>query len=250
MSVLSELLAVDGFGWLVLGAFLAGIVRGFTGFGTAMVYLPIAGQFLSPAACLVTMIVMDLVGPLPAVPRALRDGHTRDVLRLGAGALIGAPIGLAILLMMQPDAFRTVVSVVSLVLLGLLLSGVRYSGTVTKPLIYATGALSGLFGGIAGLPGPPTILFYMARPLPPQVIRASLLLFLVLVDVLLLANLASRGMLTREPRLVGLLLTPPYTLAIVAGSWAFSPRHETLYRRAAYLVIAVSALKGLPIWPA
>ena len=31
------------FAYLVLGAVLAGLVRGFSGFGTAMVFIPIAG---------------------------------------------------------------------------------------------------------------------------------------------------------------------------------------------------------------
>ena len=35
-------------GWLILAALLAGLVRGFSGFGTAMVFLPIASQYLTP----------------------------------------------------------------------------------------------------------------------------------------------------------------------------------------------------------
>ena len=53
------------FAYLVLGAVLAGLVRGFSGFGTAMVFIPIAGQVLSPVATLIVLLVMDLIGPLP-----------------------------------------------------------------------------------------------------------------------------------------------------------------------------------------
>ena len=99
LTAVEAALGTDGFAWLAVAAILAGLVRGFTGFGTAMVYLPIAGQFLPPVQALVTLILIDFIGPMPAVPRAIREGHTRDVMRLVAGVLVGAPIGVAILLL-------------------------------------------------------------------------------------------------------------------------------------------------------
>ncbi|MDJ0824953.1 MAG: sulfite exporter TauE/SafE family protein [Rhodobacter sp.] len=246
--MLTEALATDGLWLLVFAVLLAGLVRGFTGFGTAMVYLPFAGQVLDPVAVLVTLLVIDLFGPLPAVPRALRDGHPRDVLRLGAGALIGVPVGVAILVALNPETFRTAVSVLTLILLTLLVSGLRYRGHVGKPLIYGTGAIAGLFGGAVGLPGPPVILLYMARPLPVEVIRASTLLFLIVADILMLGVFGFRGLLAAGPLMVGALLILPYFAAVALGSYIFDPRHATIYRWTAYAIIAGSALGGLPIW--
>ena len=85
-EALTEALAWPNLWFLSLGALAAGIVRGFAGFGTAMLYLPIAAQVLGPFEALTTLIVKDLIAPLMHVPRALRDGHPKDVLRLGAGA--------------------------------------------------------------------------------------------------------------------------------------------------------------------
>ena len=47
-EILSEALALPGLWLLILGALVAGIVRGFSGFGTAMIYLPIAAQVMPP----------------------------------------------------------------------------------------------------------------------------------------------------------------------------------------------------------
>ena len=66
---------IEGFLGLSVAAFLAGLVRGFSGFGTAMVFLPIAGQILTPFQAVTAMIVMDAIGPLPNVPRALKVAH-------------------------------------------------------------------------------------------------------------------------------------------------------------------------------
>ena len=48
-DALAQALALPGLPWLVLAATLAGLVRGFSGFGSGLVYMPIAGAVLPPA---------------------------------------------------------------------------------------------------------------------------------------------------------------------------------------------------------
>jgi len=138
--------------------------------------------------------------------------------------------------------------VLTLILLATLVSGLRYRGTVGKPMIFGIGGIAGVLGGAVGLPGPPVILLYMARPLPVEVIRASTLLFLVLADLLMMGVFATRGLLTTQPVLLGLILVLPYLLAIRVGGKIFDPRHAKIYRWVAYAIIAGSALGGLPVW--
>lgn len=247
-EAVASALAIDGL-WLLIGAALvAGVVRGFAGFGTAMVYLPAAAQVLGPFEALTTLVIMDIAGPLIHVPRALRDGHPSDVLRLGAGALIFVPLGVWVLSLVEPEVFRYGVSIIALVLLALLISGVRYRGHLGKPMIFATGALGGFLGGSVGLPGPPVIMLYMASSLPPKTIRANNTLYLSLFDVILIAVLWLRGFLRVSALMLGVLLIVPYTLGNWIGAKIFRPEAERMYRFAAYAIIAVSALHGLPIW--
>lgn len=241
-------LATEGLWLLAFGAVLAGLVRGFSGFGTAMVFMPFAAQVLPPVWVLVTMMIMDLIGPIPAIPRALRDGDPGDVLRLGAGALVGVPIGLVVLLAMEPEIFRYAVTGVTMVLLGLLVTGLRYHGAVGRPMLFGTGGLAGLLSGAVGLGGPPVIMLYMMRPLSPAVIRANTMLFLVLIDVLALSLFGLRGLLAATPLVLGAVLTPAYLGALWLGSAIFDPARETVYRWVAYAIIAGSALSGLPVW--
>lgn len=243
-----ELLATPGLGWLVFATFLAGMVRGFAGFGTALIYLPIASTVLSPVWAITTLIIMDLVGPLPTVPRAIREGHPRDVLRLAAGLVVTLPLGVAVLLAVSGDVFRVAVSVIAFAMVAALITGWRYRGTVTPPAVYGIGAVSGFLGGAAGIPGPPVILFYMARPLPASVVRATLTLFLLLYDWLMLGMMSFRGALEWTPVLIGAVLIVPNLLAIQLGAAMFKPEREGVYRRIAYTIIAGAALMGLPIW--
>ncbi len=234
--------------FLAFGALRAGVVRGFAGFGTAMIYLPVAGQVLSPFEALTTLIIKDLTAPLIHVPRAMRDGQPGDVLRLAVGAALAVPVGVWLLTLVEPEVFRWGVSLVALGLLAVLISGLRYRGPLTRPLIFATGATGGLLGGSVGLPGPPVILLYMASTLPPKAIRANNMLYLILADAILLAVLAWKGLLVGAAVAIGALMILPYLVGNWLGGYLFRPGHEMLYRRVAYAIIAASAILGLPIW--
>ncbi|WP_180957638.1 sulfite exporter TauE/SafE family protein [Neptunicoccus cionae] len=248
MQTLTELVQLPGLWWLLLGAAIAGVVRGFTGFGTAMVYLPFAGAVVSPVTALVSLLSMDIFGPLPMVPSALRKGHPRDVALLGVGLVLMLPVGLYFLVRMEADTYRYVVSISTLICVLVLLSGVRYTGRLTKPVIAITGGIGGFLGGVAGLPGPPVTVLYMASRLPAETVRANLILYLLLADLAIFPVLGLQGVLGWDAIFIGFLALLPYMAGTAVGAALFDPARENLYRAAAFIVITVSALMGLPVW--
>ncbi|SEQ65736.1 sulfite exporter TauE/SafE family protein [Thalassovita taeanensis] len=247
-EAVSALLDFDGLGWLIAGVFLAGFVRGFSGFGTALVYLPIAGQFMPPVWTLITLVVMDVFGPLPNLPRAKADGRLADVGRMWLGTLVALPFGLMVLYAVRPEVFRYLVSGIALVVPLLLAAGWRLRGQITALMQLGTGALSGFLGGVAGLPGPPVILLHMASTEPTQVIRANIMMYLFAFDVTLLLLLGVQGQLEQTPILLGLMLAVPNLLGNMAGAAAFRPDRQRLYRAVGYGITFVAALSGLPLW--
>jgi uncharacterized membrane protein YfcA len=248
MTALQDVFSIEGFIFIVLATFVAGLVRGFAGFGTAMIYLPVASQFIPPVWALTAMVLFDVIGPLPNMPRAIREGHPRDVIRLAVGLSFGLPLGVYFLTVMSPEFFRYSVSILALTLLVLLMSGFRYKGTLTKPLIFGTGGLGGFLAGVSGLAGPPVIMLYMASTQPAKVIRANTTLYLLLADVATLVLFGIWGLLHSTALLIGLALIIPYSVATMIGAALFDPSRETLYRWIAYGIIATSAVSGMPIW--
>ncbi|MBD3679217.1 MAG: sulfite exporter TauE/SafE family protein [Rhodobacteraceae bacterium] len=247
-EALASALALPGLWLLMLGAVAAGVVRGFAGFGTAMVFLPFAGQVLTPVEAVTVLILIDAVGPLPNVPAALRVAHRRDLARLCMGMVPAVPLGVMVLTWASPDVFRTTVSVISLVLLVMLVGGFRYRGALAPPLILTTGATGGFLGGVAGLAGPPVILLYMARVLPAEVIRANITLFLLATDFVMLAAILVAGVLMPAAIMLALVLVAPYLLSNMLGAAIFRPEAARLFRAVAYVIIAGSALSGLPVF--
>jgi len=244
---ITALIPPDAFLWLLIGSLLAGLVRGFSGFGTAMVFLPFAGSVADPIRAVTIMLVMDLVGPVLMAPRTLKQTNAGELTRLAIGALFAMPLGILVLFLLPSDVFRYMVSGIALILLIFLITGIRYRKPLTPKMVYGAGAAGGFFGGCAGLPGPPVILLYLASTLPAAVIRANLFIYLIVADILVLTAFALQGQLSTAAVAVGLILAISYLLTLGLGSLLFNPAHEQLYRHVAYLIIACSALIGLPI---
>lgn len=247
-DILASALATDGLIWLVIAVFVAGLVRGFAGFGSAMIIMPVASSILSPVEAVIFMVAAELVGPLPNAPAAWRDGTPRDVRYLIGGAVLALPIGVFALSQMDATVFGWIVSVSVITLLVLTMSGWRLRGALTRKLTVTAGAVGGFMTGFAGIPGPPVIMLYMASSLPISVIRANFLLYLVGLDVLLFAGLWITGIMNWPIAFLGLLVGVPNLLANMVGARLFDPSQERIFRNVAYLVIAASAIIGLPLW--
>lgn len=239
--------SVQALGWLALGASIAGVVRGFSGFGTAMIFLPFAGAVASPVWALSAMAAMEIVASGPMVRRMARSAEVGELARLGAAALVGLPLGVAVLVSLQVEMFRYSVSAITLVMVAVLALGLRFKARVSNLLVFGAGGLGGFLAGSVGLPGPPVILLYLARPLSTAAIRATLFCFMALADALLLAALGVIGLLEFEPLLAGVVVAVPFFAAMGAGAAMFSPERASTYRAAAYAIVAASAVIGLPL---
>lgn len=247
-AALTAALAHPGLVWIAIAAFVAGAVRGFAGFGTALVFMPVAGAFLPPVWALVVLVVMDAFGPLPTLRRTLPDAVRGDVARLWLGMVLALPLGLWLLQGLDPWVFRLLISLAGIGVTAVLIAGLRYHGPMSPPLILGTGALSGFLGGLTGVPGPPVILLYMASPHPPALIRATTMIYLLLFDLTLLGMLGVMGELAAEPVLLGLVMAVPTMLGTTLGAALFRPAQARLYRLAGYGIVLASAILGLPFW--
>ncbi|MGR3637803.1 MAG: TSUP family transporter [Shimia sp.] len=247
MGGLPQALAFEGLAWVALAAFVAGIVRGFSGFGTALIYLPVAAQVMPPLWTILSLAAVDVIAPAVHIPSALRKGHPRDLMRLMGGVLLLLPVGLWVLMRVEPDVFRYAVSLLSLGMLVVLISWLRYRGTVTPSMVWGIGGAGGFLGGAAGVPGPPVILFYMASPHSASVVRANTTAYLYFYDLTLIGALLVLGGFDILAFVIGLALALPALAGNLLGAALFHPGRERLYRGVAYTIIAGAAISGLPI---
>lgn len=231
---------------LLATVFTAGVARGLAGFGTGMIVAPVAGALYGPKAAVVVICIIDLLPALPVTIPAMRIARWREVLPILAGMAVSVPIGVWILTNSPEFPLRLAISVAIFLCAGMLWRGWRYQGARTVPLSLSVGGLAGILSGVAQIPGPPVLAYWLASPLPAATIRANLLCLFFLSTFLTIISLYVGSLFTSAAVSIGLVATPLYFAGILTG-WAFYGRmSDAQYRQITLMLVFLSALLSLP----
>lgn len=221
-------------------ALLAGIMRGFSGFGGGLLIAPVYSLFLSPTDVVVLVMVLNLLTTVQLLPDVLRNVQWPTVLSLFATAFVGVPIGVAFLHLVDPVLMRrTIAAIVSCTAI-LLLLGWTYRGRRGRIQDGIVGLFSGVLTSIGGVGGPPVILYLLSDSrLPQHVFRAIVIMLFFLVQILTLTQIGLTGAMTLTQGAYVLILLPVYALAHWLGERAF---HKYGHQQADFRRIALLSL--------
>src|SRR6202023_604880 len=74
-------------------AFVSGTARGFSGFGSALIFMPLASSFAAPRLVAALLLIIDFVAAAPLLPNAWKHADRKATWVMVAGALVGVPVG-------------------------------------------------------------------------------------------------------------------------------------------------------------
>jgi uncharacterized membrane protein YfcA len=231
----------------VFAALLAGLARGFSGFGAAMVFVPLASATLGPVVAVPVLLIADLLVALPVIAKATRVCSWPDVRAVAIGGIIGLPIGNQILTATDPVAVRWAVTVLILACLVLMVGGWRMPGAGRPTATGAVGLVSGLMSGLAQIGGPPVVVYWLSMAMETVRMRASLIVYFAILMWLSLLLFVARGLLGPTVLWLGLLAAPGYAIGIWLGTASFGLASPTTFRRIAIALVALSTLLGMPV---
>lgn len=232
---------------LVGAAFLAGMIGGFSGFGGALVFMPLASALVAPRMAAAAFLIMSSVLTVPLVLRALRLCRWHQILPVALAAMVTAPLGAWILAVADPLTLRWSLSILALGLLALLISGWRYTGEPHLAASLAVGGTSGVLSGVSQVSGPPIIAFWMSGPHPPDVLRANFLVYFTVMSLSTFVAYLWNGFFSGATVELILVLTPAYALALFVGARLFRFASAGFYRRLAYGAVAAAAITSMPV---
>ncbi len=202
---------------LLLGAFLAGIVTGLTGFGTALTAMALWLYAIPPVLAVPLVAFCSLASHFFTLRKIWPHMDFCAAWPFVVGGIIGIPAGVWLLIDLSPETFKLAVGI-------LLIGFPLYMLLAREPFLVSSpsraieslvGIVSGLCGGFAGLSGPVLVVWSQLCQWSKQ--QARSVLQLINMSVLMVAILAytARGLVSADLFvLVGMCL--PATLA---GSW-------------------------------
>lgn len=218
------------------------MVRGFAGFGAAMLMTPVFSALYGPATGIALCLLLEIAVALPLLPAVVRLVDWRQLGLLLAAAVVLVPVGTHVLTLTEPEPMRWAISAIILTAVALLASGWRYPGRPRPATTLAAGATSGFLNGLSGMAGPPIAFYYLAGQDSAAQVRANLTTYFVFVDLAAIAMFASRGLIGWDTGVHGLVLAPAVMLGGLLGERLFPLASERFYRR-----LALGLLVGVAI---
>src|SRR6201991_4308268 len=227
-------------------AFISATARGFSGFGSALIFMPLASSMAAPRLVAALLLIIDFLAAAPLLPNAWKQAGRKRTAGMVAGALVGVPVGTYFLTRLDPVTTRWIISGFVAALLVLLLSGWRYRGKEHPALSIGIGGLSGFCSGLAQTGGPPIVGYWLGRPIPSAISRANILLFFGASDFFSAVAYAVSGLINGDAIRFALVVGPVYAAGIWFGASLFGRASEAIFRAICYALIAAAVIIGLP----
>jgi uncharacterized membrane protein YfcA len=226
-------------------ALAAGMVRGFAGFGAAMVMTPAFSAIYGPAIGISLCLLLEIAVALPLLPRAVKyvNWHRIGVMLLAA--IVGAPLGNLVLTQVAPEPMRWAISAIVLTAVALLASGWRFRARPRAGTALAAGGMSGFLNGLSGMAGPPIIFYYLAGDETAERVRANLTTYFIFVDLVTLVVFAGRDLISWDTGVQALWLVPAVIAGGLLGQRLFPLASEKFYRRLALFLLVAVAIGSL-----
>lgn len=224
----------------ILATAIAGLMRGYAGFGTAIILAPIYSVLWGPLAGVPVMLLMELLVSLQLLPRAFRDADKRVIIPIGGAAALATPLGAYVLLAADPELLRRAIGGLVLVFGFLMLSGWRYHGARPFGLNVAVGTAAGLLKGATGMSGPPVILYLLAGPEEAKRHRANLILFFGLIAVISVVVPLFAGLIDGPVLLRFLIMLPVLMVFVRVGAALFGVVPVRFYKPFALVLLTTA----------
>jgi hypothetical protein len=221
---------------------LAGIVRGVSGFGGAMLIAPPLSVLLDPVTAVVHALALEAAAAVVTVPWIWRRIEPRTLFLIGLPALAAIPLGGWLLVSLDPDPIRRMIALTVIGFASVMMLGFRHTSPPRRGPAAAVGAASGVLFGATSMGGPPVILYLLSGPSEHATTRANLMVFISVSAAAALVLPWQAGQIDRATaESVGLVVLP-YLAGNILGARLFPLIDERLFRRLTLgFMIAVSA---------
>ena len=228
-------------GAIVLGGFL----RGFVGFGSALVVIPLLSLAIGPRAAIPLHALLEVVAVVQLMPAAVREADRTLVLPVVAALVVALPLGAWVLVTSDPKVIQVAISIVVLAMVALIASKWRL-GTAPGPrLSLLAGGISGFVQGSVGVGGPPLVALALSKADPPDTTRGNIVALLAAIVIIAWPTLWAYGLFTRDIIAATLAGIPLYVGAIWLGSRVFHGGGRGIHRTASLWLLVAIALATL-----
>jgi uncharacterized protein len=225
--------------------FGASIVRGLTGFGLAIILVPLLSLIVPPAEAVVISILLQLLAGPIGLKRILSDGERETAVPIAIAAMLATAPGVWLLSVTPPDVARLAIAMLALAAFAMIFVPANEGAVPGRKETLATGIAAGLLTGFASMPGPPVVPYYMRRRLPPHIARASMLMVFFACAIAGSIAAFALGVATLHLLWLSILFYPALYGGTRLGELAFGKVSEPVWRMLVGIILGIAGVAAL-----
>ncbi|QGP91527.1 Sulfite exporter TauE/SafE [Neomoorella glycerini] len=221
---------------------LAAALQGITGFGFALISVPLLLLIYDPHTAVGINIIISFVSLSLLTLRVRKAVLLPVVKNLFLGSILGIPLGAYVFLHFDVQQLKFIIGIVTALCSLLLLSGMTVKNAAGCFWERIAGSISGFLTGSIGMPGPPIILFLSNLQLPKDRFRATTAAYFTLVYPSSLLLLTLLGAIDGHITLTAVSLIPFAILGGQVGCRLFSLVPQAQFQRSVPLLVLGTAI--------
>ena len=225
--------------YLILVILFSGFIRGFLGFASGLITIPILSFLYSPVFAIVFNIVIEIPTTIYLTFVGARTCKFKEIMPMFFSMMIAIPIGTIFLVSIDEQIIKITMSILVILFVILIASGWRLKSTITKYVLLITGTTSGLMQGMTGMGGPPFATILLSKGDSNNVTRGNILIMSSGIVISAVISLYFFNLFSKEIIFTGLIAFPFYILASFAGSLFYNLSGNKYYRNISLFILGL-----------
>ena len=222
--------------------FIASAVRGFTGFGLALVAVPLIQFFLPVSDTAVFIALVNICFSIFYFNRSKQHiaGKPIGTMALWTGA--GVAGGTAVLKFVNPAYIQLAWGILILFIVIALARGINFGIRTEKHAFRISGLLGGMLAGATGITGPPVAIILSSIKTPREKFSAVLSLFILIAVSFAFVFYFAAGLIHLRILLLALVTIPAMLAGLYAGDRLVSHINQKTFTIVIYIVLVIMGI--------
>lgn len=206
---------VNLFIYLAITIFLSATIQGMTGFGFALISVPVMSIFFPITTVIPIIVFYSLISNFTVIFKTLKFTDFKKISPMIITGIAGIPMGASILKTFNPADLKIAVGFIILFTSFVMLGGFKVRFKKEKVSYVVTGFVSGILNGSLSMSGPPIVLFLSNEGYDKNEFRANLALYSIVTNILTIFTFVITGIISKPIVKTGLIGVIP----LIFGSY-------------------------------
>jgi len=227
---------------LSLIIFIASIVRGLTGFGLALVAVPLI-QFIIPVTDTAVFIaIINIIFSLLYFRKSKEIVKNQPLVAMAVWTGIGVAGGAVILKLVNPGYIELVWGLLIILIVVALVRGLNLNIKSERTALTLSGLFGGLLAGATGITGPPVAIILSSMKTPKEKFNAIISIFILFAVSCALVFYLITGLIRKEIILLALCSVPALLAGLYTGERLVSHISQKAFTAIVYIVLIIMGI--------